>query len=308
MSNAIKIVEVGPRDGLQSERGVISVAHKIALIQQLYAAGLRSIEVGSFVSPQAVPQMATTAEVVARLSTRGHSQSNPLADWMVLVPNEQGMHAAIKAGVRHVAIFTAASETFTQRNIRCSISESLERFGPIMELAREHKMRVRGYVSCVCGCPYEGAVAPAIVAQVAEQLMTLGCEEISLGDTLGVGTPTGWRHVLQAVGIGVPLRQIAVHCHDTYGQAIANIREALTLGVCTVDSSIAGLGGCPYAPGSSGNVATEDVVYLLKGEGLDTGVQLPLLIETACFVRDTLGLPIHSKVSLAMQGHFALAT
>ena len=295
--SAIKIVEVGPRDGLQSEAGIISVAHKIALIQQLYAAGLRSIEVGSFVSPQAVPQMATTAKVMAGLSP----QANPHPDWMVLVPNERGMHAAIKAGVRHVAIFTAASETFAQRNIRCSIAESLERFGPVMELAHEHKMRVRGYVSCVCGCPYEGAVAPAIVAQVAEQLMTLGCEEISLGDTIGVGTPARWRHVLQAVGVGVPLRQIAVHCHDTYGQAIANIREALTLGVCTVDSSIAGLGGCPYAPGSSGNVATEDVVYLLKGEGLETGIQLPLLIETACFVRDTLGLPIRSKVSLAMQ-------
>ncbi len=295
----VKMVEVGPRDGLQNESQILSVAVKVELIEQLAAAGLPAVEVGAFVSPKWVPQMAGTAEVIAALRPR-HGVSYP-----VLVPNMKGFDAALESGVTEIAVFGAASETFSQKNINCSIAESLARFAPVCDAAARHAIKVRGYVSCVLGCPYEGEIAAAAVAEVAEALIRMGCYEISLGDTIGVGTPGKARALIEAVAAVVPMPQLAVHFHDTYGQALANILASLELGIATVDSSVAGLGGCPYAAGASGNVASEDVLYLLNGLGIETGVDLELLIAAGRFISDELRRPPASKVSLAMRGRHA---
>ena len=268
----VKIVEVGPRDGLQNEARTIPAAVKIDLIDRLSATGLRAVEAGAFVSPKWVPQMADSAEVLAGIERRAG------VSYPVLVPNMKGFEAAAAAGVEEIAVFGAASESFTQKNINCSIAESLARFAPVCEAARAAGMKVRGYVSCVLGCPYEGAIAPGKVAEVAGRLAELGCYEISLGDTIGVGTPAKAQAMLAAVAEKLPVDSLAVHFHDTYGQALANILACLELGVAVVDSSVAGLGGCPYAKGATGNVATEDVLYMLDGLGIETGVDLERLI------------------------------
>ncbi|MCD5362898.1 hydroxymethylglutaryl-CoA lyase [Chromobacterium aquaticum] len=292
----VKIVEVGPRDGLQNEKQPVSTAVKLELIRRLAASGLRTIEAGAFVSPKWVPQMAGSAEVLA-----GLDQSGP-ASYPVLVPNEQGLDAALAAGAREIAVFGAASESFSQRNINASIAESLQRFAPVMARAQAAGVPVRGYVSCVVGCPYEGRIAPAKVAEVAARLLDMGCYEISLGDTIGVGTPSSVLAMLDAVSKTVPMAQLAGHFHDTYGMAISNIHACLRAGMMTFDSSVAGLGGCPYAQGASGNVATEDVVYLLHGEGHDTGIDLAALVDTAWFIADALGKPPASKLAHAIGG------
>ncbi len=265
---SVRVVEVGPRDGLQNEPTSVPVDEKIALVRRLANAGLSSIEVGAFVSPKWVPQMAGSAEVLQQLEPR------PGVTYSVLVPNLRGLHAALVAGAREIAVFASASETFSRHNINCSIAESLERFAPVIALARERNVRVRGYVSCVLGCPYEGEVSQTKVAEVATALHRLGCYEISLGDTIGVGTPGKAHALVNAVGETIPRQQIAIHFHDTYGQALANIFACLEAGIATVDASIAGLGGCPYAAGSSGNVATEDVLYMLEGLGIASGIDL----------------------------------
>lgn len=290
----VKIVEVGPRDGLQNEKQPVSTAVKLELIRRLAASGLRTIEAGAFVSPKWVPQMAGSAEVLAGLDLAG-PVSHP-----VLVPNEQGLDAALAAGAREIAVFGAASESFSQRNINASIAESLQRFAPVMARAQAAGVPVRGYVSCVAGCPYEGRIAPAKVAEVAARLLDMGCYEISLGDTIGVGTPSSVLAMLEAVSKTVPMSQLAGHFHDTYGMAISNIHACLRAGMMTFDSSVAGLGGCPYAQGASGNVATEDVVYLLHGEGFDTGVDLAALVDTAWFIAGALGKPPASKLAHAV--------
>ncbi len=283
MSERFRIVEVGPRDGLQNEAAAVPAATRIAFIEKLIAAGLTSIEAGSFVSPKWVPQMAGTAEVLQAFAGRA-GISLP-----VLVPNEKGLDAALAAGAREIAIFGAASETFSQKNINCSIEESLQKFRPVAERALAAGVKVRGYVSCVLGCPYEGRVQPGKVAEVAARLFELGCYEISLGDTIGVGTPRAAREMLKAAGQRVPLPQLAVHFHDTYGQAIANIYACVEEGVRAADSSAGGLGGCPYAKGASGNVATEDVVYLLDGLGFETGVDRDGVIEAGRYIYAALG-------------------
>ena len=283
MSECFRIVEVGPRDGLQNEAAAVPAATRIAFIEKLIAAGLTSIEAGSFVSPKWVPQMAGTAEVLQAFAGRA-GISLP-----VLVPNEKGLDAALAAGAREIAIFGAASETFSQKNINCSIEESLQRFRPVAERALAAGVKVRGYVSCVLGCPYEGRVQPGKVAEVAARLFELGCYEISLGDTIGVGTPRAAREMLKAAGQRVPLPRLAVHFHDTYGQAIANIYACVEEGVRAADSSAGGLGGCPYAKGASGNVATEDVVYLLDGLGFETGVDRDAVIEAGRYIYAALG-------------------
>ncbi len=283
MAERVRIVEVGPRDGLQNEAVAVSVETRIAFIEKLIAAGLKSIEAGSFVSPEWVPQMADTAAVLKAFAGRT-GVSLP-----VLVPNEKGLDAALEARAREIAIFAAASETFSQKNINCSIAESYERFSSVAERAIAAGIKVRGYVSCVLGCPYEGLVPVARVAEVSARLLGLGCYEVSLGDTTGVGTPRAARVVLKAVAERIPLSQLAVHFHDTYGQAIANIYACLEEGIRAVDSSAGGLGGCPYAKGASGTVATEDVVYLLDGLGFETGVDRRAVIEASRFIFDALG-------------------
>ncbi len=290
----VKIVEVGARDGLQNEAQVVPAAVKVELIERLAAAGLTVIEAGAFVHPKRVPQMADTAEVLAGLTRR------PGVRYPVLVPNERGMDRALAAGADEVAVFAAASESFSRHNINCSIDESLARFAPVMDQAAAHGVAVRGYVSCVLGCPYEGAIAPGRVAAVAERLAAMGCYEISLGDTIGVGTPGKARAMVETVAARLPIAQLAVHFHDTYGQALANILACLELGVATVDSSVAGLGGCPYAPGATGNVASEDVLYLLDGLGIETGVDLAKLAAAGAFISQHLGRPPASKVARAL--------
>ncbi|MBK5548398.1 hydroxymethylglutaryl-CoA lyase [Pseudomonas sp. TH04] len=289
----VRLVEVGPRDGLQNEAEPISVADKVQLVDALSAAGLSYIEVGSFVSPKWVPQMAGSAEVFAQI------QRKPGVTYGALAPNLRGFEDALAAGVKEVAVFAAASEAFSQRNINCSISESLERFAPIMAAAKQHGISVRGYVSCVLGCPYEGEVAPAQVAAVARELYAMGCYEVSLGDTIGTGTAGATRQLFDVVGAQVPRDKLAGHFHDTYGQAIANIYASLLEGITVFDSSIAGLGGCPYAKGASGNVATEDVVYLLNGLGIDTGVDLQALIHAGLQISQVLARPTGSRVAKA---------
>jgi hydroxymethylglutaryl-CoA lyase len=290
----VRMVEVGPRDGLQNEAQIVPMATKVALIERLAEAGLAVVEAGSFVSPKWIPQMADTAEVLAQLRRR------PCVSYPVLVPNMKGFEAARAADVEEIAIFGAASEKFSQRNINCSIAESLERFAPVAAAARQHGMRVRGYISCVVDCPYEGAIAPQAVADVAAKLLALGCYEISLGDTVGTGTPARIQAMIERVAAVVPRERLAVHFHDTYGQALANILASLETGIATVDSSVAGLGGCPYAKGASGNVASEDVLYLLDGLGIRTGVDMTQLAAAGRFISAALGREPVSKVARAL--------
>jgi hydroxymethylglutaryl-CoA lyase len=289
----VKIVEVGPRDGLQNESESVTVEQRIALIQGLASAGLNTIEAGSFVSPEWVPQMENTAQVLNGLNL------NAGIHYPVLVPNRRGMEDALRAGAREIAIFAAASETFSQKNINCSIAESIDRFTDVFELARANNIRVRAYVSCVLGCPYEGEIPVEDVIEISRQLYDLGCYEISLGDTIGTGTPLKTKVLIQALAQIIDLDHLAVHFHDTYGQALANIYTALGQGVSVVDSSVAGLGGCPYALGASGNVATEDVVYMLNGMGIKTGVDLDKLVNIGRIICKQLGTPIRSKTNLA---------
>jgi hydroxymethylglutaryl-CoA lyase len=294
LPNSVRIVEVGPRDGLQNEARIVPASVKIALIDKLAAAGLRSVEAGSFVSPKWVPQMADTAEVLAGLDRR------PGVDFPVLVPNMRGLEAAMQSGVAEVAVFGAASESFSRRNINCSIAESLDRFAPVVAAARAQGLKVRGYVSCVLGCPYEGAIEPSAVADYAARLAALGCYEISLGDTIGVGTPGKAQAMLLAVLEHLPVTRVAVHFHDTYGQALANILASLELGVAVVDSAVAGLGGCPYAKGATGNVATEDLLYMLDGLGIATGVDMVRLAEAGRFISAALDREPDSRVARAL--------
>jgi hydroxymethylglutaryl-CoA lyase len=293
MSEAVRIVEVGPRDGLQNEKAILPAADKIELIDRLSATGLRSIEATSFVSPRWVPQLADAAEVYAGISRK------PGVSYPVLVPNEQGYERARAVGADEVAVFSAASEAFNRRNINASIDESIERFRPVLERARAEGVKVRGYVSTVLGCPYQGEVPVADVVRVAARLHALGCYEVSLGDTIGVGTPHRARDMLLAVAGEVPMPALAVHFHDTYGQALANVLACVEAGVRVVDSSVAGAGGCPYARGATGNVASEDVVYLLEGLGLRTGVDLDALAATGRWLAGRLGRETGSKVGRA---------
>ncbi len=295
MTGAVRIVEVGPRDGLQNEPGEVPTAVKLELIERLADAGLPAVEATAFVSPKWVPQMADHTEVLERVRRKAG------VSYPVLTPNLKGFEAARAAGATEVAVFGAASEAFSKKNINCSIAESLDRFRPIVELSLKGKIRVRGYVSCVLGCPYEGEVAPARVAEVAGALYDMGCYEISLGDTIGVGTPGKAKAMIEACARRVPLERLAGHYHDTYGQALANIYASLELGVATFDASVAGLGGCPYAAGASGNVATEDVVYRLRGLGVDTGVDLKALVGIGRWICAVLGREPASKVNKAFK-------
>jgi hydroxymethylglutaryl-CoA lyase len=292
--NKVRIVEVGPRDGLQNEPGEVPTAVKLELIERLADAGLPAVEATAFVSPKWVPQMADHTEVLERIRRR------PGVSYPVLTPNLKGFEAARAAGAAEVAIFGAASEAFSKKNINCSIAESLERFLPITKSAAASGIRVRGYVSCVLGCPYEGDVKPERVADVAQALFDMGCYEVSLGDTIGVGTPGKTRAMIEACARRVPVRSLAGHYHDTYGQALANIYASYEIGVRTFDSSIAGLGGCPYAKGASGNVATEDVVYMLHGLGVETGVDLGKLVGIGQWICGVLGREPSSKVNKAL--------
>ena len=290
----VRIVEVSPRDGLQNETSFVPVGSKVSLIEGLAAAGLQTVEAGSFVSPKWVPQMAGTAEVLARL------RRMPGVSYPVLVPNLKGLEQALDSRVEEIAIFAAASESFSRRNINASIAESLVRLRSVAEAALAQKLKVRGYVSCVLGCPYEGMVEPEAVARVAGELHAMGCYEVSLGDTIGVGTPLKTQAMLDAVAGRVPVNQLAVHFHDTYGQALANILASLQLGVTVLDSSVAGLGGCPYAPGAAGNVATEDVLYMLNGMGIETGVNLEELAAVGLTISAQLGRKPGSKAAPAI--------
>lgn len=294
LPNTVKIVEVGPRDGLQNEKTLVSTAAKVTLIDKLTEAGLPVIESGSFVSPKWVPQMATSDEVMRSIKRK------PGISYPVLTPNITGFDAAMSVNAEEVAIFGTASERFSKININCSITESLERFEPLVAKAKARGIRVRGYVSCVLGCPYEGFVSLKKVAEISETLIKLGCYEISLGDTVGVGTPNKVKDLIEIVASKIPKEKIAVHFHDTYGQALANIYAALEMGVSIVDSSVAGLGGCPYAKGASGNVATEDVVYMLDGLGIENGINLEKLAEAGLYICNEIGKPPASKVANAL--------
>ncbi|SNS17635.1 MULTISPECIES: hydroxymethylglutaryl-CoA lyase [unclassified Azospirillum] len=289
----IRIVEVGPRDGLQNEPAIVPLDVKIALVDRLARTGLTHVEAGAFVSPKWVPQMADSAAVLASLSPV------PGVAYPVLVPNVKGLEAAMAAGVAEIAIFGAASEGFSQRNINCSMAESLDRFRPVVATALDAGLRVRGYVSCVLGCPYEGDVDPARVAFMAASLSAMGCYEISLGDTIGVGTPAKAAAMLRRVVQDVPVDRLALHFHDTYGQAVANILACLDQGVTVMDSAVAGLGGCPYAKGASGNVATEELLYLFEGLGLSTGVDLDEVARIGDWISRELGRPNGSKAGRA---------
>lgn len=292
----VKIVEVGPRDGLQNIETIVPTEIKIGLIDRLSAAGLSAIEAASFVSPAWVPQMADNAQVMAGITRR------PGVSYPVLVPNRKGLDAAMAAGVEEVVVFAAASETFSLKNINCSIAESLERFSEVITTAARKGIRVRGAVSCALGCPYEGAVAVPAVVSVAARLLELGCSEVYLGDTIGVGTPGQAQAVVAAVLEKVPLKLLGVHFHDTYGQALANVLAVLERGIAIVDSSVAGLGGCPYAAGASGNLASEDLLYMLNGLGIETGVDLEALIAAGDYISDFLGRPSGSRVARARRG------
>jgi len=294
MKSSVRIVEVGPRDGLQNEKTTIATADKIELIDRLSDTGLRSIEATSFVSPKWVPQLADAAEVFTGIHRRDGVR------YPVLVPNEQGYERARAVGVEEIAVFTAASEAFNKTNINASIDESLERFAPVMERARADGVAVRGYVSTVLGCPYQGEVPLTDVVRVARALFEMGCYEVSLGDTIGVGTPGKARAMLLAVSSEVPVNALAVHFHDTYGQALANVLACLEEGVAVVDSAVSGTGGCPYAKGASGNVATEDVVYMLHGLGIETGIDLAKLADTGRWLASKLGRETGSKVGKAL--------
>jgi hydroxymethylglutaryl-CoA lyase len=290
----VRIVDVAPRDGLQNEKAIVPTDVKVGLIDRLTDAGLPAIEATSFVSPKWVPQMADNAQVMAAIRRK------PGVRYPVLTPNLKGFEAALAAGADEVAVFVAASETFSQKNINCSIGESLERARPVAAAAKTHGVRVRGYISCVLDCPYEGEIAPSAVREVAAALQAMGCYEISLGDTIGTGTPGRTRRLIATVAETVPVDTLAGHFHDTYGQAIANVYAALEAGVATFDSSVAGLGGCPYAKGATGNVATEDVVYMLQGMGIDTGIDLDKLIDAGKYISDFLQRKPNSRAATAI--------
>lgn len=291
----VRIVEVGPRDGLQNEPGdIISTAVKVELIDRLVDAGLSYVESASFVSPKWVPQMGDASAVMAGINRK------PDVVYAALTPNMKGLEGAIAANADEVAVFSASSEAFTQKNINCSIKESLERFVPIIEAAKAENIRVRGYVSTVMGCPYQGDMDPAQVAAVSREMLDMGCYEISLGDTIGVGTPLKAKKMLEAVAREIPVEKLAAHFHDTYGQALANLYAVVEEGVAVIDTSIAGLGGCPYAKGASGNVATEDVLYMLNGLGIKTGIDLDKLVATSHWITGQLGRNNGSKVALAI--------
>ena len=299
MNNAapdVRIVEVGPRDGLQNEKLIVPAATKIALIDRLTACGFSVVEATSFVSPKWIPQLADAEQVLPAITRKAGVQ------YPVLVPNEKGLARAIAAGAREIAVFTAASDAFNQRNINCDITESLRRIEPVIATAKAHDICVRGYVSTVLGCPYQGDVAVADVVRVTRALHDMGCHEVSLGDTIGVGTPTKARAMLEACAAEVPMQNLAVHFHDTYGQALANVLACLEAGVRVVDSSVGGLGGCPYAKGASGNLASEDLVYMLHGLGLTTGVDLDALCETAIWISAELGRKPASKLGQVVLG------
>jgi hydroxymethylglutaryl-CoA lyase len=297
--NPVRIVDVGPRDGLQNEPGEVPTEVKLELIERLADTGLSAIEATAFVSPKWIPQMADHTEVLERLRRK------PGVSYPVLTPNLKGFEAARAAGAREVAVFGAASEAFSRKNINCSIAESLERFRPIASEAKKHNIKVRGYVSCVLGCPYEGEIKPERVADVAGALFEMGCYEVSLGDTIGVGTPGKARAMIEACAKRVPIEHLAGHYHDTYGQALANIYASIGLGMSTFDSSVAGLGGCPYAAGASGNVATEDVVYMLHGLGIETGVDLGRLVEVGEWISGFLNKSSNSKAGKAISARKA---
>ena len=293
MPKKVRIVDVGPRDGLQAEPRSVPAEVKVELIHRLADAGIPAVEAGAFVSPKWVPQMADSEAVLNAIERR------PGTVYPVLVPNMKGFERAKAANVTEIAVFSAASETFSQKNTNCSIAESLERAAPVCAAGLAAGMRVRGYISCVLGCPYEGDVEVAKVADLAGKLLALGCYEISLGDTIGVGTPAKARDMLQSVAGDVPMEQLALHFHDTYGQALANILACLELGVATVDSAVAGLGGCPYAPGASGNVATEDVLYMLDGLNIETAIDFAAVVSAGQFICDALGRAPTSKAAQA---------
>lgn len=297
----VRLVEVGPRDGLQNEKTMVPTDIKVGLIDRLTAAGFASIEATSFVSPKWVPQLADAAEVMRRIARR------PGVRYSVLTPNMKGFDAALAAGAQEVAVFVAASESFSRRNINCSIAESLERAAPVFAAAKTHGIAVRGYVSCVLDCPYEGPVEPVRVAEVASELHRMGAYEISLGDTIGTGTAGRTRALFETVATEVPLHVLAGHFHDTYGQALTNVYAALELGIATFDCSVAGLGGCPYAPGATGNVASEDVLYLMNGLGIETGVDMAALREAGRFINDHLAREPVSRVARALAAREARA-
>jgi hydroxymethylglutaryl-CoA lyase len=294
MSEQVRIVEVGPRDGLQNEKTPVSVEARVAFIEALLAAGLHTIEVGAFVSPKAIPQMVGSDEVLRRVS------QHPSGEFHVLVPNEKGYEAARAAGAKVIAVFGSASEGFSRANINCSVAESIERFKPVIARARADGIKVRGYVSCVLGCPYDGEIRPQAVVDVAKVLWDLGCYEVSLGDTIGVGTPKKARALLRSVAGHVPMAHLAMHFHDTYGQALANLYAGMEEGARVIDSAAGGLGGCPYAPGATGNVATEDVVYMLEGLGIATGVNMTKLVEATNGISKLIGRPPVSRVAAAL--------
>ena len=294
LPDTVSIVEVGPRDGLQNEPAAIPLAARLTLLDDLAAAGLTRIETGSFVNPRAVPQMADSDALFAALQRR------PGVRYAALTPNLRGLERAIAAGADEVAVFAAASESFSHRNLNCSIAQSLERFAQVCTAAAQHDIPVRGYASCVLGCPLEGAVAPRQVADLVGELLDMGCYEISLGDTIGTGTPGGMQRLLEELLPRFGPQRLAVHCHDTYGQALANILVALQAGIGTVDASVSGLGGCPFAPGATGNVATEDVVYMLHGMGIECGVDMDGLLLAAGNICRALGRPTHSRAGRAL--------
>jgi len=290
----VKLVEVGPRDGLQNEVKIIPAAVKIEFINRLAETGLSVIEATSFVSPKWIPQLADAKEVLSSITKRKG------VIYPVLVPNLKGLQNALTAGATHIAVFTTPSETFSQKNTNASVSDSMQRISEVVEEAKKHHLPIRAYISCVLGCPFEGEMPPEKVAKLAERLFQLGCNEISLGDTIGVGTPSKTKQLLDKVSQHVPIEQLAVHFHDTYGQALANIYVALECGISIIDSSVAGLGGCPYAKGATGNVATEDVLYMLNGMKIETGVDLKKLIQVGHFITEQLGTIVRSKVNLAL--------
>lgn len=294
MSDQVRIVEVGPRDGLQNEKAQVTVDARVAFIEALLAAGLNTVEVGAFVSPKAIPQMVGSDEVLRRVSRHEGGEFH------VLVPNEKGYEAARAAGAKVIAVFGSASEGFSRANINCSVAESIERFKPVVARARADGVRVRGYISCVLGCPFDGEIRPKAVVDVAKVLWDLGCYEVSLGDTIGVGTPTKAGELLRAVSGHVPMPNLAMHFHDTYGQALSNLYAGMEEGCRVIDSAAGGLGGCPYAPGATGNVATEDVVYMLEGMGVATGVDMTKLLQATNEITRLIGRPPVSRVATAL--------
>jgi len=293
VSDYVKVVEVGPRDGLQNIKGIVPTEVKVELIDRLSLSGLKSIESASFVSPKWVPQLADGKEVMSKISR------NPQCVYPALVPNLKGLESALTCGVTEIGIFTAASEAFCRKNINCSIKESFERFAPTIELAKENNITIRGYVSCIAGCPYQGYVDHKSVVEVSQRLLEMGCSEISLGDTIGVGTPGKTKELLQTLSGHLPVENLALHMHDTYGQALGNVYVGLNYGIRVFDSSVSGLGGCPYAKGASGNVATEDLIYMLHGSGCETGVDIDKVIDTGHFISDYLERINGSKVGIA---------